>query len=39
VKGITEAHGGTVLVESDQETIFKVILPLDASPFIENHLH
>ncbi len=39
VKGITEAHGGTVRVESDKSTVFTVNLPLNAAPFIEDHLH
>jgi PAS domain S-box-containing protein len=39
VKGITEAHGGTVRVESDKSTVFTVNLPINAAPFIEDHLH
>lgn len=34
VKGVTEAHGGEVMISSDEEgTTFKVILPVDARPF------
>jgi PAS domain S-box-containing protein len=39
VKGITEAHGGSVRVESDGNTTFTVNLPVNAAPQIENHLH
>jgi PAS domain S-box-containing protein len=36
VKGVTEAHGGEVLVSSDEEgTTFKVILPIDARSVTE----
>ena len=35
VKGVTEAHGGQVSVESDEEgTTFKINLPIDARPII-----
>lgn len=34
VKGVTEAHGGEVMITSDEQgTTFKVILPVDARPF------
>ncbi len=39
VKGIVEAQGGTVKVETDGQTIFTVILPTDARPFLANQLH
>lgn len=42
VKGVTEAHGGKVLIDSDNEgTTFKITLPVDARPFTDEgaHLH
>lgn len=34
VKGVTEAHGGKVVIDSDAEgTTFKITLPVDARPF------
>lgn len=37
VRGVAEAHGGNVKVESDSETgtVFTVTLPLDARPFVQ----
>lgn len=35
VKGVTEAHGGKVSIESDDEgTTFKINLPIDARPIV-----
>lgn len=40
VKGVTEAHGGKVSVESDESgTTFKVVLPVDARPFAQDTMH
>jgi PAS domain S-box-containing protein len=39
VKGVTEAHGGEVSVDSDDSgTTFKVLLPIDARPFTDEEL-
>lgn len=40
VKGISEAHGGKVRVDSDERgTTFTVRLPVDARPLMTQHLH
>ncbi|MES2526350.1 MAG: ATP-binding protein [Bdellovibrionota bacterium] len=39
VKGIAEAQGGTVRVETDGQTTFTVTLPTDARPYLANQLH
>lgn len=39
VKGLAEIHGGKVDVSTDHDTIFTVTLPLDARPFLTQHLH
>ncbi len=36
VRGVAEAHGGSVQLESSEKsgTVFTVILPIDARPFL-----
>ncbi len=39
VKGIVEAHGGSVRVETEGQTIFTVTLPADARTYLASQLH
>lgn len=40
VRGVTEAHGGNVEIDSNAEgTTFKITLPIDARPFTDNGVH